>query len=154
MLTRIDHVGIACRNLAERIGYYESTFGLVVVNREQNEEQGVNEAMLRIAGGPAGGSYIQLIEPLAVLQQACAGMRLLQTPCECIQARLLAAQGAAPRGCKTRCQLRQAVQPHADIRHHRLCGRRRRRRRRARRIRSSAPRRWRTTGRSLYGARQ
>ena len=64
MLTRIDHVGIACRNLAERIAYYESTFGLVVVNREQNEEQGVNEAMLRIAGGPAGGSYIQLIEPL------------------------------------------------------------------------------------------
>ncbi len=64
MLTRIDHVGIACRNLAERIGYYESTFGLVVVNREQNEEQGVNEAMLRIAGGPAGGSYIQLLEPL------------------------------------------------------------------------------------------
>lgn len=64
MLTRIDHVGIACRNLAERIAYYESTFGLVVVNREQNEEQGVNEAMLRIADGPAGGSYIQLIEPL------------------------------------------------------------------------------------------
>jgi methylmalonyl-CoA/ethylmalonyl-CoA epimerase len=64
VLTRIDHVGIACRNLAERIGYYESTFGLVVVNREQNEEQGVNEAMLAIAGGPAGGSYIQLLEPL------------------------------------------------------------------------------------------
>jgi methylmalonyl-CoA/ethylmalonyl-CoA epimerase len=64
VLTRIDHVGIACRNLAERIAYYESTFGLVVVNREQNEEQGVNEAMLRIADGPAGGSYIQLIEPL------------------------------------------------------------------------------------------
>jgi methylmalonyl-CoA/ethylmalonyl-CoA epimerase len=64
VLTRIDHVGIACRNLAERIAYYESTFGLVVVNREQNEDQGVSEAMLRVAGGPDGASYIQLLEPL------------------------------------------------------------------------------------------
>ena len=64
MLTRIDHVGIACRDLAERIAFYESAFGLIVVNRELNEDQGVSEAMLRVADGPAGASYIQLLEPL------------------------------------------------------------------------------------------
>ena len=65
MLTRIDHVGIACRNLEERISFYESTFGLTVVSREVHEEQGVREAMLHVADGPAGSSYVQLLEPLA-----------------------------------------------------------------------------------------
>ena len=65
MLTRIDHVGIACRDLADRIAYYESAFGLTVVSREVNEEQGVREAMLHVADGPAGSSYVQLLEPLA-----------------------------------------------------------------------------------------
>ena len=65
MLTRIDHVGIACRDLTERISFYEATFGLTVVSREVNQEQGVREAMLHVADGPAGSSYIQLLEPLA-----------------------------------------------------------------------------------------
>ncbi len=65
MLTRIDHVGIACRDLADRISFYESAFGLTVVSREVNEEQGVREAMLHVADGPAGSSYVQLLEPLA-----------------------------------------------------------------------------------------
>jgi methylmalonyl-CoA/ethylmalonyl-CoA epimerase len=65
VLTRIDHVGIACRDLAERISFYESAFGLTVVSREVNEEQGVREAMLHVADGPAGSSYVQLLEPLA-----------------------------------------------------------------------------------------
>lgn len=64
MLTRIDHVGIACRDLEQSVAYYESTFGLVVISREQNEQQGVREAMLRVADGPDGGSYVQLLEPL------------------------------------------------------------------------------------------
>ena len=64
MLTRIDHVGIACRDLAERISFYESAFGLTVVSREVNAEQGVSEAMLHVADGPAGSSYVQLLEPL------------------------------------------------------------------------------------------
>ena len=55
MLTRIDHVGIACHHLADRIAFYESTFGLVVVNRELNEDQGVNEAMLRVADAAGRG---------------------------------------------------------------------------------------------------
>src|SRR6185312_9027728 len=37
MLTRIDHVGIACHDLEEKIAFYETTFGLVVVSREVNE---------------------------------------------------------------------------------------------------------------------
>ena len=64
MLTRIDHVGIACRDLAEKIAFYESAFGLTVVSREVHEDQGVREAMLHVADAPAGSSYIQLVEPL------------------------------------------------------------------------------------------
>ncbi len=63
MLTRIDHVGIACRDLDAAIARYQSAFGLVVVSRERNDEQGVTEAMLRVAGAPAA-SYVQLLEPL------------------------------------------------------------------------------------------
>ncbi len=56
MLTRIDHVGIACRDLEEKIDFYRSTFGLAVVAREVHEDQGVLEAMLRVpAAGPAAG---------------------------------------------------------------------------------------------------
>ena len=64
MLTRIDHVGIACHNLAEKIEYYRSVFGLSVVSQETNTEQGVREAMLHVADAPAGSSYVQLLEPL------------------------------------------------------------------------------------------
>jgi len=59
MLTRIDHVGIACRNLEETVDRYHRTFGLEVVSIEVNETQGVREAMLG-----AGPGYIQLLEPL------------------------------------------------------------------------------------------
>jgi methylmalonyl-CoA/ethylmalonyl-CoA epimerase len=65
MLTRIDHVGIACRDLAEKVAFYESAFGLTVVSSEVNESQGVREAMLQVADGPAGGQYVQLLEPLS-----------------------------------------------------------------------------------------
>ena len=64
MLTRIDHVGIACRDLERSVAFYEATFGLVVVSREENPDQGVREAMLRVADAPAGTSYVQLLEPL------------------------------------------------------------------------------------------
>ena len=79
LLTRIDHVGIACRDLDAAIGLYQATFGLEVASLEVNEEQGVREAMLRVgaalgaggaaalgAGGAAAGlpGYVQLLEPL------------------------------------------------------------------------------------------
>lgn len=66
VLTRLDHVGIACRDLAAQVAFYESVFGLTVVSMETNEEQGVKEAMLAVAEGAFGPgvSYLQLLEPL------------------------------------------------------------------------------------------
>jgi len=69
LLTRIDHVGIACRDLAKSIELYRTTFGLEVITMEENEEQGVREAMLAVSRDnplpDAGfGGYVQLLEPL------------------------------------------------------------------------------------------
>jgi methylmalonyl-CoA/ethylmalonyl-CoA epimerase len=63
VLTRIDHVGIACRDLDAKIAFYESTFGLIVASIEVNESQGVREAMLQVTEGPFAASYVQLLEP-------------------------------------------------------------------------------------------
>ncbi len=63
LLTRLDHVGIACRDLDATIAFYESAFGLRVASIEVNEAQGVREAMLHVADGPSGASYVQLLEP-------------------------------------------------------------------------------------------
>jgi methylmalonyl-CoA/ethylmalonyl-CoA epimerase len=63
-LDRIDHVGIACHDLAATIERYASVFDLAVTSREVIEEQGVHEAMLRVANGPGGASWIQLLQPL------------------------------------------------------------------------------------------
>ena len=69
LLTRIDHVGIACRDLRLAIDMYRETFGLGVITLEENREQGVREAMLAVGDGPPrvgalGVSYVQLLEPL------------------------------------------------------------------------------------------
>jgi methylmalonyl-CoA/ethylmalonyl-CoA epimerase len=70
LLSRIDHVGIACRDLDAAIGRYQATFGLQVASLEVNEEQGVREAMLQVGRtGPGTGGgwppgYVQLLEPL------------------------------------------------------------------------------------------
>ena len=70
LLTRIDHVGIACRDLDQAIGLYTATFGLEVASLEVNSEQGVREAMMQVGAGSAGlgelgVGYVQLLEPLA-----------------------------------------------------------------------------------------
>lgn len=65
LLTRIDHVGIAVRDLDASIQFYEATFGLTVAGRETNDAQGVQEAMLYVADSTGGSSYVQLLEPLA-----------------------------------------------------------------------------------------
>ncbi len=75
MLLRIDHVGIACRDLEAAVARYQAAFGLTVVSQEVVAEQGVREAMLRV--GPPGAavltdgpitdspvSWVQLLEPL------------------------------------------------------------------------------------------
>ncbi len=60
-LLRIDHVGIAVADLDAAIEFYERVFGMRCVHREENEEQGVQEAMLAV--GP-GADRIQLLAPL------------------------------------------------------------------------------------------
>jgi methylmalonyl-CoA/ethylmalonyl-CoA epimerase len=66
VLTRIDHVGIACYDLDAAIDFYRRTYGLTVTHEEVNEEQGVREAMLRINGTDDGqASYLQLLQPLS-----------------------------------------------------------------------------------------
>src|SRR3954447_24155011 len=65
MLTRIDHIGIACHDLDATVEFYRKTYGFTDAHFEVNEEQGVRECMLKIntpGAGPA--SYTQLIEPI------------------------------------------------------------------------------------------
>ena len=61
MFTRIDHVGLAVRDLDQAIAFYARTFDVQVVHEEVNEEQGVREAMLAVGDS---GSCIQLLAPL------------------------------------------------------------------------------------------
>jgi methylmalonyl-CoA/ethylmalonyl-CoA epimerase len=63
LLSRIDHIGIACRDLETAIERY-AAFGLQVVSLEVNEEQGVREAMLQVGGTGSRPGYVQLLEPL------------------------------------------------------------------------------------------
>lgn len=58
MLTEIDHVAIAVRDLEAAIDYYQRAFGATVEHREVIERDGVEEALLRVAE-----SYIQILAP-------------------------------------------------------------------------------------------
>jgi len=55
LLTEIDHVAIAVRDLEAAIDFYERAFGATVDHREIVESDGVEEALLTVAD-----SYIQL----------------------------------------------------------------------------------------------
>ena len=55
MLTEIDHVAIAVRDLDAAVAYYRDAFGAEVHHRETVESDGVEEALLKVAD-----SYIQL----------------------------------------------------------------------------------------------
>jgi methylmalonyl-CoA/ethylmalonyl-CoA epimerase len=70
LLTRLDHVGIACRDLDRAVALYQATFGLEVASLEVNEEQGVREAMLTVGASAVSVAgvrpgYVQLLEPLS-----------------------------------------------------------------------------------------
>ena len=58
ILTEIDHVAIAVRDLEAAIDYYQRAFGAEVEHRETVESDGVEEALLKVAE-----SYIQLLTP-------------------------------------------------------------------------------------------
>ncbi len=58
MLTEIDHVAIAVRDLDASIEYYERVYDATVDHRERVEKDGVEEALLKVAE-----SYVQLLMP-------------------------------------------------------------------------------------------
>ena len=58
LLTEIDHMAIAVKDLEAAIAYYQNAFGATVDHREVVESDGVEEALLKVAE-----SYIQLLTP-------------------------------------------------------------------------------------------
>ena len=56
LLTEIDHVAIAVRDLEAAIAWYRDTFGADVAHREIVDHDGVEEALLVVAD-----SFIQLV---------------------------------------------------------------------------------------------
>ena len=58
LLTEIDHVAIAVKDLESAIEYYKNAFGATVDHREIVESDGVEEALLKVAE-----SYVQLLTP-------------------------------------------------------------------------------------------
>jgi methylmalonyl-CoA/ethylmalonyl-CoA epimerase len=56
LLTEIDHVAIAVRDLDAAIAWYADTFGATVTHREVVERDGVEEALVKVAD-----SYVQLV---------------------------------------------------------------------------------------------
>src|ERR1700745_391184 len=75
LLTRLDHVGIACRDLDRAVALYQATFGLEVASLEVNEEQGGREAMLRVGADAAGVAARAGRGPARALTPAVAGVR-------------------------------------------------------------------------------
>ncbi|WP_020496260.1 methylmalonyl-CoA epimerase [Sciscionella marina] len=59
----IDHVGVAVADLDEAIEFYRAHFGLDAYHVEENDEQGVREAMLRVPGDE--GTAVQLLAPVS-----------------------------------------------------------------------------------------
>lgn len=55
ILTEIDHIAIAVRDLDAAIAYYQEAFGAQVHHREVVDSDGVDEALVKVAD-----SYIQL----------------------------------------------------------------------------------------------
>ena len=56
-LKRVDHIGIAVKNLEEAVNFYETAIGLKAVGYETVEEQKVKVAFL-----PCGDSELELLE--------------------------------------------------------------------------------------------
>lgn len=59
LFTAIDHVGLAVSDLDAAIAFHRDVLGMELAHTEENPEQGVREAMMRI-----GDSHIQLLAPL------------------------------------------------------------------------------------------
>jgi len=62
-VVRVDHVGVAVADLDAVVGLLSGLFGLEVRHRERNEEQGVDEVVLRAPGSPDHATGVQLVAP-------------------------------------------------------------------------------------------
>jgi len=60
MLTKIDHIAIAVRSIAEALPYYEKSLGLTCERIEEVPSQGVKTAFLKI-----GDVHLELLEPIS-----------------------------------------------------------------------------------------
>jgi len=60
----IDHVGLAVPDLDEAIRFHSEVFGFRLLHREENEEQGVAEAMIGTGDQGPESAQIQLLAPL------------------------------------------------------------------------------------------
>lgn len=58
-MENIDHIGIAVRDLDERVTYYTNVLGMKLINVEEVESEQV-----RVAFIDAGNTHIELLEPL------------------------------------------------------------------------------------------
>jgi methylmalonyl-CoA/ethylmalonyl-CoA epimerase len=58
LLTEIDHVAVAVRDLEAAVAWYAEVFGATVEHRELVSSDGVEEALIRVAD-----SYVQLLTP-------------------------------------------------------------------------------------------
>lgn len=59
VLTEVDHIGLAVRDLPAALDTYRDAFDAVVEHREERPDDGVEVALLKVAE-----SYIQLLAPL------------------------------------------------------------------------------------------
>lgn len=64
LVTAIDHVGVAVRDLDAAIAWYHDHLGMILVHEEVNTDQGIREAMLAVPGAEPGCAQIQLMAPL------------------------------------------------------------------------------------------
>src|ERR1700730_14060650 len=58
---KIDHIGIATRQIGESLSLWVDSLGLMVESTEEVPEQGVRVAML-----PIGETRVELLEPLSI----------------------------------------------------------------------------------------
>lgn len=60
VLTAIDHIGVAVKDIDAALPYYLQVLGLPLVHRETLGDQGVEAALLEV-----GDSHVELLAPLA-----------------------------------------------------------------------------------------
>src|SRR2546423_8762230 len=59
MLSAIDHIGVAVKDLDKAIALHRDKLGMTLVHRETVDEQGVEAALLDV-----GDSHVELLQPL------------------------------------------------------------------------------------------